>query len=59
MFQRDVIVKKFVLHLSIIGGSISLIHHLEQKIPGFGGFMPCVSGVPCNIQYINWLLSPS
>lgn len=53
-FQNDVTVKKFVLPLSIIGGCISLIHYLEQKIPGFGGFKPCVSGVPCNIQYINW-----
>jgi len=54
MFQRDVTVRKFVLPLSIIGSCISLIHYLEQKIPGFGGFKPCVSGVPCNIQYINW-----
>jgi len=54
MFQRDVTARKFVLPLSIIGGCISLIHYLEQKIPGFGGFKPCVSGVPCNIQYNNW-----
>lgn len=53
-FQNDVTVKKFILPLSVIGGCISLIHYLEQKIPGFGGFKPCVSGVPCNIQYINW-----
>lgn len=54
MFQRDVTVRKLVLPLPIIGGCISLIHYLEQKIPGFGGFNPCVSGVPCNIKYINW-----
>lgn len=53
-FQNDTSVKKFVLPLSIIGGSISLMHYLEQKIPGFGGIKPCVSGVPCSAQYINW-----
>ncbi|MDN4607947.1 disulfide oxidoreductase [Sporosarcina highlanderae] len=53
-FQNDISVKKFVLPLSIVGGSISFMHYLEQKIPGFGGIKPCVSGVPCNAQYINW-----
>ena len=53
-FQSDSSVKKFVLPLSLIGGSLSLMHYLEQKIPGFGGFKPCVSDVPCNAEYINW-----
>ncbi len=53
-FQNDSSVKKFVLPLAIIGGSISLMHYLEQKIPGFGGIKPCVSGVPCSAEYINW-----
>ncbi|WP_249336730.1 disulfide oxidoreductase [Sporosarcina sp. Marseille-Q4063] len=53
-FQNDSSVKKFALPLAIIGGSISLMHYLEQKIPGFGGIKPCVSGVPCSSQYINW-----
>lgn len=53
-FQSDVSVRKYVLPLSIIGGVISFFHYLEQKIPGFGGIKPCVSGVPCSAQYINW-----
>ncbi|PIC99169.1 disulfide oxidoreductase [Sporosarcina sp. P29] len=53
-FQNDNTVKKFVLPLALIGGSISFMHYLEQKIPGFGGIKPCVSGVPCNAAYINW-----
>ncbi|PIC78052.1 disulfide bond formation protein B [Sporosarcina sp. P19] len=53
-FQNDTTVKKFVLPLALIGGSISFMHYLEQKIPGFGGIKPCVSGVPCNAEYINW-----
>lgn len=53
-FQSDISVKKFVLPLSIIGGLISFFHYLEQKVPGFGGIKPCVSGVPCSAEYINW-----
>ena len=53
-FQNDSSVKKFVLPLALVGGSISFMHYLEQKIPGFGGIKPCVSGVPCSAQYINW-----
>ena len=52
-FQNDSSVKKFVLPLALIGGSISLMHYLEQKT-GFGGIKPCVSGVPCSAEYINW-----
>ena len=26
-----------------------------QKVPGFAEIKPCVNGVPCNVQYINWL----
>jgi len=53
-FQSDISVKKFVLPLSIVGGLISLFHYFEQKVPGFGGIRPCVSGVPCSAEYINW-----
>ena len=53
-FQNDHSIKKIVFPMAIIGGSISVMHYLEQKIPGFGGIKPCVSGVPCNAEYINW-----
>lgn len=53
-FQYDVFVKKYVLPLSIIGAGVSLMHYMEQKIPGFGGIKPCVNGVPCSSEYINW-----
>jgi len=48
-------IKKYVLPMSIIGGLISLFHYLEQKVPGFSGIKPCTQGVPCNIDYIDWL----
>ena len=54
-FQSDTSVKKYVLPLSLVGSVISILHYLEQKVPGFGGIKPCVSGVPCSAEYINWL----
>ncbi|OAH55835.1 MULTISPECIES: disulfide oxidoreductase [Bacillaceae] len=53
-FNNEMNMKKYVLPFSIIGGSISFYHYLVQKVPGFAEIKPCVQGVPCNIQYINW-----
>ncbi|WP_203333870.1 disulfide oxidoreductase [Planococcus beigongshangi] len=54
-FKNDLMVPRYVLPLSLLGGSISILHYLEQKVPGFGGIKPCVNGVPCSSEYINWL----
>ncbi|QYF82152.1 disulfide bond formation protein B [Brevibacterium sp. PAMC21349] len=54
-FQNDASVKRFILPMAIIGWCISLFHYLEQKVPGFAELKPCVSGVPCSAEYINWL----
>ncbi|TCI26473.1 disulfide bond formation protein B [Exiguobacterium sp. SH3S2] len=54
VFTNDRQVKKYVLPLAIVGGMISLYHYLVQKVPGFADIKPCVEGVPCNVQYINW-----
>ncbi|MDX8367225.1 disulfide oxidoreductase [Cytobacillus sp. IB215665] len=54
-YQSDIDVKKFVLPMSFLGIVISLLHYIEQKVPGFGGIKPCVDGVPCSNEYINWL----
>lgn len=53
-FTNDVRMRLYVLPLTLIGGAISLYHYLVQKVPGFADIKPCVQGVPCNIQYINW-----
>ncbi|OLN23196.1 disulfide bond formation protein B [Domibacillus antri] len=53
-FYNDVHLKKYVLPLSLIGGAVSFYHYLVQKVPGFAAVKPCVQGVPCNVQYINW-----
>ena len=52
-FQGDARVKKYVLPMAVIGAGISLMHYMEQKIPGFNGIKPCVTGVPCSGQYIK------
>lgn len=53
-FDNDTKLKKYVLPLSLIGSFISIYHYLVQKVPGFASIKPCVQGVPCNMQYINW-----
>lgn len=53
-FTNDVRMRLYVLPLTLVGGAISLYHYLVQKVPGFADIKPCVQGVPCNIQYINW-----
>lgn len=53
-FYDEKRIKKYILPITIIGGSISLYHYLVQKVPGFAAIKPCVQGVPCNAEYINW-----
>nr|WP_095532802.1 disulfide oxidoreductase [Domibacillus mangrovi] len=53
-FYNEIHLKKYVLPLSLIGGSISIYHYLVQKVPGFAEVKPCIQGVPCNMNYINW-----
>lgn len=53
-FYNEKNMKKYVLPISIIGVCISLYHYAIQKIPGVSEINPCVQGVPCNVDYINW-----
>ncbi|MEC2074411.1 disulfide oxidoreductase [Alkalihalophilus marmarensis] len=54
VYLGDLKIKRYVLPLSFIGGSISLYHYLVQKVPYFAPITPCAEGVPCSMQYINW-----
>ncbi|GGF98222.1 disulfide oxidoreductase [Paenibacillus abyssi] len=54
-FYNETSLKKYVLPLSIIGMCISLFHYLKQKVPAFSSINLCEKGVPCNMEYINWL----
>ncbi|GIN70805.1 disulfide bond formation protein C [Bacillus sp. J14TS2] len=55
VFEQNRNIKKYVLPFSIIGIGVSFYHYLIQKVPGLAAVKPCVGGVPCNGQYINWL----
>lgn len=53
-YHNDANLRRYVLPLSIVGGTISLYHYMQQKIPGFAPIRPCTQGVPCNVAYTNW-----
>ncbi|MBO8172626.1 MAG: disulfide bond formation protein B [Bacillaceae bacterium] len=52
-FKNDRSVIPYVLVLSIIGGSISIYHYLQQKVSFFASISTCSEGVPCSGEYIN------
>ena len=45
----------YALPLSLIGLGTSVYHYLGQKVPGFLPLGSCRGGVPCSMQYIDWL----
>lgn len=45
----------YVLPLSLIGMGVSTYHYLLQKTDLFTESTVCSGGVPCSIDYINWL----
>lgn len=45
----------YVLPLSLIGMGVSTYHYLLQKTDLFTESAVCSGGVPCSIDYINWL----
>lgn len=53
-FKQDLSIRPYAMALSIMGGCISLYHYLEQKVPGLAKILPCTSGIPCNVDYLNW-----
>lgn len=55
-FRQDRAFSIYALPLTVIGGLIALFHYLEQKVPGIGAAAVCRGGgVPCDVEYINWL----
>lgn len=54
-YRKDASVIPYLLPLNVLGMAVALFHYLEQKVPGFGVPEVCRQGVPCSVQYINWL----
>lgn len=53
-FRQDLLAWRTGLPLSLVGLGISTYHVLLQKVPGIAPPASCASGVPCNVQYIDW-----
>ncbi|AHV97608.1 disulfide oxidoreductase [Paenibacillus sabinae] len=53
-YRNDKKIISYILPLCAIGGSISLYHYAEQKIPALGKVLPCTVGVPCTKDYLNF-----
>ncbi len=53
-YRGDKRIIPYVLPLSLIGGSISIFHYAEQKIPALSRVASCTVGVPCNTDYLNF-----
>lgn len=54
-FRDDRDFRVYALPVSLLGMAIAFYHYLEQKVPGFGSPALCAAGIPCTVQYINWL----
>ncbi len=54
-FKQDVQVVRYALPLAVLGALFALYHYAQQKIPDFAGPTLCRVGVPCTVEYINWL----
>ncbi|MFA5550846.1 MAG: disulfide oxidoreductase [Trueperaceae bacterium] len=54
-YKQDAKVTRYALPLSVLGTLIAGFHYLEQKVPWISSSAVCRSGVPCDVQYINWL----
>ncbi|MEH7252198.1 disulfide oxidoreductase [Neobacillus niacini] len=55
MYYNEYSVKKYILALSFIGWFIALYHVLLQKIPAMKALEPCKQGIPCSMDYVNYL----
>lgn len=53
-YRGDKRIIPYVLPLCLIGGSISVFHYAEQKIPALSNFASCTIGVPCSKDYLNY-----
>ncbi|MBA3533575.1 MAG: c-type cytochrome [Ardenticatenales bacterium] len=55
LLRRDEELPYYMLPFSVLGMMASSYHYLLQKTTWFSGTTACSVGVPCNLDYINWL----
>jgi disulfide bond formation protein DsbB len=51
--RRDPKLHWYVLPLSLLGACVSLYHYLLVKTDWLPP-PPCVAGIPCTVEYLNW-----
>ena len=54
-YKQDKSVTRYALPLSVLGTLVAAFPFLQQKVPWISSSAVCRSGVPCDVQYINWL----
>jgi disulfide bond formation protein DsbB len=54
-YRDDRSIIPYSITLSLGGTALSAFHYLLQKVPGLEGLAPCRKGIPCDVEYINWL----
>ena len=54
VWRLDTGIKPYALAMTLVGGSISLLHYLEQKIPAFHPTACDATPIPCNIHYVEY-----
>ena len=55
VYYNEAVIKKYILSVAIIGWLIALYHVLLQKIPAMKALEPCKQGIPCSVDYVNYL----
>lgn len=54
VYRLDTGIRPYALAMSVVGGAISLIHYLEQKVPAFHPTACDATPIPCTTQYVNY-----
>lgn len=53
-FYADARIRRYALPMALVGGSISVLHYAEQKVPGFAPTSCAATPIPCTTEYVNY-----
>jgi len=54
VLKLDPRIRPYALAMAAVGGTISLVHYLEQRVPAFHPTACDATPIPCNLQYVNY-----
>lgn len=55
VYFNEAVIKKYIFSVAAIGWLIAIYHVLLQKIPALKATEPCKQGIPCSVDYVNYL----